>query len=105
MPTKNEIYKNEYNREKYDRIGLMLPKGEKERLQTVAKDCGKSLNALIYESILNMYPQSNLHNTSFFVQFFEILSNPLFIRVYKGFPFSVFYTPFLNCVIFFYISL
>ena len=57
MRTKKQFdLQNEYNREKYDRIGLMLPKGEKERLQTVAKECGKSLNALIYECILNTYP-------------------------------------------------
>lgn len=50
---------NQFNRVNYDRFSLMLPKGEKERLQTIAKECGKSLNALIYECIMNMYPKDN----------------------------------------------
>lgn len=37
---------NEYNRMNYDRIGLMLPKGSKDRLQEFAKAHGMSLNQL-----------------------------------------------------------
>lgn len=42
---------NEYNRTKYDRVSLMLPKGEKERLQEIAKAKGLSLNGLIVNAI------------------------------------------------------
>ena len=43
--------KNKYNANNYDRIGIVLPKGEKERLQENAKDRGISLNALIVTAI------------------------------------------------------
>lgn len=42
-------YKNEYNKSHYDRIDLFVPKGEKERLQELAKAQGKSLNAFILD--------------------------------------------------------
>lgn len=34
-------------KEKYDRIQVVVPKGEKERIQMVAKQNGESVNALI----------------------------------------------------------
>lgn len=34
-------------KDKYDRIQVVVPKGEKERIQTVAKQNGESVNALI----------------------------------------------------------
>lgn len=42
---------NEYNREKYDRVSLMLPNGYKEEVKSIAKKEGKSLNAFILEAI------------------------------------------------------
>lgn len=51
-------YQNEFNRTHYDHFNLMLPKGEKERLKTIANSCGKSLNALIYECILEKHPKN-----------------------------------------------
>ena len=38
---------NRYIAKKYDRINLIVPKGEKERIQMVAKQNGESVNALI----------------------------------------------------------
>ena len=42
---------NEFNKESYDHYNLMLPKGTKAKLQTIAKAKGMSLNALINEAI------------------------------------------------------
>lgn len=44
-------YNNQFNKEKYDRIGLMVPKGQKSELQAIAAARGMSLNALILEAI------------------------------------------------------
>lgn len=44
-------YQNDFNKEKYDRFGLMLPKGFKKILQKEAKDEGLSLNAFIITAI------------------------------------------------------
>ena len=49
-------YQNQYNKEKYDRITIMVPKGNKDVLQTYAKKMNLSLNAYInklLESKLN----------------------------------------------------
>ncbi len=44
----NQIqYQNQYNKEKYDRITIMVPKGSKDVLQLHAKECNLSLNAYI----------------------------------------------------------
>ena len=40
-------YKNSFNAEKYDRIGLMTKKGTKQVLQDVAKSKGESINGYI----------------------------------------------------------
>lgn len=37
-------YVNEYKKEKYDRITLLVPKGEKERYKEMAKNSGMSLS-------------------------------------------------------------
>ena len=45
-------YKNEFAKEKYDRVSLVLPKGEKERLKAHAdKYDGGSLNAFLKRAI------------------------------------------------------
>lgn len=54
MPRTKETFakQNEYNRGKYDRFSLMLPKGEKEKLQAIADKHGVSLNKLIYTATM-----------------------------------------------------
>lgn len=47
-PTK---YKNEFQKQKYDRLVINVVKGEKEPIQEFAKSQGKSLNAYIVELI------------------------------------------------------
>lgn len=44
---------NEYNRQKYDRIGLMLPKGMGEEWKVEAKRRQMSLNQLVIEAVKN----------------------------------------------------
>lgn len=45
-------YNNDFNKEHYDRISLMLPKGTKEKLKQEAAARGyKSVNALIVAAI------------------------------------------------------
>ena len=44
-------YQNQYNKENYDRVTVMLPKGQKELLRTYAKEKNMSLNAFISELI------------------------------------------------------
>lgn len=52
MNTFNQIeYQNKYNKEKYDRITIMVPKGDKERLQSYAQKLNLSLNAYINKII------------------------------------------------------
>ena len=54
MNTFNQIeYQNKYNKEKYDRITIMVPKGDKERLQAYAQRLNLSLNAYINKIIEN----------------------------------------------------
>ena len=33
-------YKNDFNKQKYDRINLMVPKGKKDELKQLAKEAG-----------------------------------------------------------------
>lgn len=40
-------YINDFMREKYDRIGLMVPKGQKEVIKEHAKSKGMSVNEFI----------------------------------------------------------
>ena len=42
---------NAYNSAKYDRIGLMLPKGSKEKIKRAAEEKHLSVNALLTEMI------------------------------------------------------
>ncbi len=41
-------YKNRHIKEHYDRINLVIPKGEKERIKAVAAEIGLSVNEYIY---------------------------------------------------------
>lgn len=42
---------NEYNSRNYERVSLMLPAGEREKVRAAAKAENKSLNAYIIEAI------------------------------------------------------
>lgn len=44
-------YNNEYNKASYDRVSLMLKKGQKELLQSVSKSKGETLNTYIRKAI------------------------------------------------------
>ncbi len=44
-------YKNQYTREHYDRITLALPKGQKDRIKTVASGLGMSVNEYLYQLV------------------------------------------------------
>lgn len=44
-------YNNEFNKLKYDRITIMLPKGDKDTLQAAADQAGQSVNAYIKQAI------------------------------------------------------
>lgn len=44
-------YRNQWISENYDRVNLLLPKGQKLELQTFAASLDKSLNAFIQEAI------------------------------------------------------
>jgi predicted HicB family RNase H-like nuclease len=44
-------YINEYNKEKYDRITILVPKGKKEQIREKAKTEGKSVNEYIIGAI------------------------------------------------------
>lgn len=44
-------YQNEYVRQKYDRIQLVVPKGEKERIKAVATSLGQSTNEFIWQAV------------------------------------------------------
>ena len=44
-------YNNEYNAKKYDRITIVVPKGNKEIIQKVAKKNGESVNSFVIRLI------------------------------------------------------
>lgn len=45
-------YQNQYNREKYDRVNLTMPKGQKEIVRKQAKKRGQSVNEYINALIM-----------------------------------------------------
>lgn len=45
-------YQNQYNREKYDRVNLTMPKGQKEIVRQQAKKRGQSVNEYINALIM-----------------------------------------------------
>ena len=55
-------YKNQFNREKYDRIGLMLPKGKGEEWKAEAKERGLSINALVQKAMDSYLKGDKLDN-------------------------------------------
>lgn len=48
-------YNNEYNRENYDRITIMMPKGTREKLKEIARERGESVNALVSALLKERY--------------------------------------------------
>lgn len=42
---------NDFNRNNYDRVSVMFPKGYREEVKERAKQDGKSLNAFIIEAV------------------------------------------------------
>lgn len=44
-------YNNEFNKQNYDRISLLVPKGKKEVIQATAQERGESVNAYINRAI------------------------------------------------------
>jgi len=51
-PVFNQIaYQNDYNRQKYDRVNLTMPKGKKERVRIAAAAAGQSVNEFINAAI------------------------------------------------------
>lgn len=72
MRTKKDFDRqNEYNKEQYDRISLMLPKGMKPLLQGIAKREKTSVNDIIKRSIQsylaehwNVHPQAKENRLS-----------------------------------------
>ena len=47
----NKKWNDENLKEKYDRIQLVVPKGQKQKIQEHVKSSGKSVNGFINESI------------------------------------------------------
>lgn len=48
----NQIaYQNNYKREKYDKIEVIVPKGEKDSIKQAAKAAGVSVSAYIYKAV------------------------------------------------------
>lgn len=47
----NKKWNDENMKERYDRIQLVVPKGEKETIQGAAQMQGQSVNAYIYEAV------------------------------------------------------
>ena len=48
-------YKNSFNAEKYDRVGLMIKKGSKTALQEAAASKGESINGYIKNALKTQY--------------------------------------------------
>ena len=44
---KSTQYKNRYNRENYDALRIVVPKGRKEAIEAHAQSIGKSINSLV----------------------------------------------------------
>lgn len=53
-------YKRKFNEDSYDRIGLYLPKGKKQRYIDIAKSRNVSLSAYIVEALEEKIERDNL---------------------------------------------
>lgn len=52
-------YKNKFAAEKYDRVGLMLPKGEKEIVKAHAQKRNESINGFVIRAIHETMERDN----------------------------------------------
>ena len=48
-------YNKDYNKDKYERVALYVPKGNRDKLKTLAKIEGLSVNDLIKTAIYKAY--------------------------------------------------
>lgn len=55
---KNAKYINEFMRDNYDRIAVMRPKGDRDKLKALAKEQGTNLNKFI-NGIIDAYLKDN----------------------------------------------
>ena len=58
MSKQAEAYKNNYNRQNYDRMVILRSKGEKDKLKKVAQEQGKSMNEFL-NGIINEWCEKN----------------------------------------------
>jgi len=56
----NTAYKNQFQKENYDRVNLTVPKGKKQEIKDFAESNGKSLNGFINELIENAMTTINI---------------------------------------------
>jgi len=52
-------YKNDFAREKYDRIAVNVPKGERDRIKAAADAAGESLNGYIVQAVRDRMQRDN----------------------------------------------
>ena len=69
MPDEKEkfdkvAYNNSFNAENYDRISLMVKKGERERIREHAKRHGEKLNGFIQRAIKETIDRDNSKESS-----------------------------------------
>ena len=56
------VASNKYQKNNYDRINLLLPKGNREKLRNIAASYGCSLNAYITQAIKEKIERDNENN-------------------------------------------
>jgi len=52
-PFDNTAYKRSFNEKAYDRVSVVLPKGQKTRVEAFAKERGQSVNGIINSLLQN----------------------------------------------------
>ena len=58
----NQIkYQNDYKRKNYDRMELLVPKGEKAEIKEIAKSLGKSVNEFVYSAVKEKMKEVKSH--------------------------------------------
>ena len=58
----NQIkYQNDYKRKNYDRMELLVPKGEKAEIKEIAKYLGKSVNEFVYSAVKEKMKEEKSH--------------------------------------------
>ena len=55
MPFDQIKYANNYNKENYDKIAIMVPKGERERWKAEAKKQGLSLSEMVRRAVAEYF--------------------------------------------------